>query len=121
MTKFYTSLLSRKVLSIPLKFYFKNGKFINGQVNWFIKINVSVEVFFTATVSVTDQFWLIILHVKRMGSAKWIVDLCNTLKDYKEMAVNGFRSVRITKAIENAKYMVEKVENSSREFGCQTL
>ena len=56
-----------------------------------------------------------------MGSAKWIVDLCNTLKDYKEMAINGFRSVRITEAIENAKYMVEKVENSSREFGCQTL
>ena len=27
------------------------------------------------------------------------------------MAVNGFRSVRITEAIENAKDIVEKVEN----------
>ena len=46
-----------------------------------------------------------------MGSAKWIVDLCNTLKDYKEMAVNGFRNARITESIENARDMVEKVEN----------
>ena len=34
---------------------------MNGQVNWFIKININVEVFFffTTTVSVPDQFWLI--------------------------------------------------------------
>ena len=57
LTKFYTSPLSRKDLSIPLKFYFKNGKLINGQVNWLMKINVNVQVFFfTATVSVTDRF-----------------------------------------------------------------
>ena len=112
LTKFYTSPLSRKDLSIPLKFYFKNGKLINGQVNWLMKINVNVQVFFfTATVSVTDRFWLISRHVKRMGSAKWIVDLYNTLKDYKEMAVNGFRNARITESIENARDMVEKVEN----------
>ena len=60
LTKFYTSQVSQKALFIPLKFYFKNRKLINGQVNWFIKINVNVEVFFfTTTVSVTDQFWLI--------------------------------------------------------------
>ena len=45
------------------------------------------------------------LHVK------WIVDLHYTLKDDKEMAINGFRSAGITKAIENAKDMVEKLEN----------
>ena len=32
---------------------------INNKVSWFIKINVNVDVFFTNTVSVTDQFWLI--------------------------------------------------------------
>ena len=34
---------------------------MNGQINWFIKINIHVEVFFffNATVCVTDQFWLI--------------------------------------------------------------
>ena len=59
LTKFYTSQVIQKALSIPLKFYFQNRKLINGQVNWFIKINVSVEAlffFFTATVSLTDRF-----------------------------------------------------------------
>ena len=44
--------------------YFKNRKLVNGQVNWFVKINASVDVFFffTANVSVTDQFWLISRH-----------------------------------------------------------
>ena len=43
------------------EFCFKNRNLINGQVNWFIKINVNVEVFFIfiTTVGVTDQFWLI--------------------------------------------------------------
>ena len=62
LTKFYISQVIQKALSIPLKFYFQNRKLINGQVNWFIKINVSVEAlffFFTATVSLTDRFWLI--------------------------------------------------------------
>ena len=62
MTKFYTTHESQKALFIPLKFCFKNRKLINGPVNWFIKITVKVEVFFfffTTTVSVTDQFWLI--------------------------------------------------------------
>ena len=59
-TKFYTSQVSQKALFIPLKFYFKNRNLINGQVNWFIKINVNGEVFFfTSSASVTDQFWLI--------------------------------------------------------------
>ena len=49
--------LATSALFTPLKFYFKN--LINGQVNWFIKIVLYVEVvfFFTTTVSVTDQFW----------------------------------------------------------------
>ena len=61
LTKFYTSHVFQEALFIPLKFYFKKRKLINGHVNWFIKINVNVEVFFffTTTVSVTDQFWLI--------------------------------------------------------------
>ena len=46
MTKFYTSKVSQKILFIPLNFYFKNRKLINGQFNWFIKFNVNVEVFF---------------------------------------------------------------------------
>ena len=29
--------------------------------------------------------------IKRLY-AKWIIDLCNTLKDDKEMVINGFRS-----------------------------
>ena len=43
--------------------------------------------------------------------AKWIVDLHNTLKDDKEMAINVFRSAGITEAFKNAKDMVEKNEN----------
>ena len=42
---------------------------------------------------------------------KWIVDFHYTLKDDKEMAINGFRSAGITKAIQNAKDMVENLEN----------
>ena len=42
---------------------------------------------------------------------KWIVDFHYTLKDDKEMAINGFRSAGITKAIDNAKDMVENLEN----------
>ena len=58
MTKFYISQVSQKALFITLKFYFKKRKLINGQVNWFIKINLNVKVFFffTTTVSVTDKF-----------------------------------------------------------------
>ena len=61
LTKFYTSRVSQKALFIPLKLFFKNRKLINGQVNWIIKINLNVEVFFffNTTFSVTDQFWLI--------------------------------------------------------------
>ena len=51
------------------------------------------------------------LSVIKPLHAKWIVDRYNTLKDYKEMAINGFRSAGITEAIENAKDMVENVEN----------
>ena len=46
--------------------------------------------------------------------AKWIVDLHNTLKDDKEMAINVFRSAGITD--ENAKGIVEKVKNHFKEF-----
>ena len=55
------------------------------------------------------------LSVIKPLHAKWIVDLYNTLKDDKEMAINGFRSAGITEAIENSKYMVEKVENPFEE------
>ena len=51
------------------------------------------------------------LSVIKPLHAKWIVDLHYTLKDDKEMTINGFRSAGITKAIENAKDMVEKLEN----------
>ena len=46
---------------------------------------------------------------------EWIVDLYSTRKDDKEMAINGFRSAGITKAIENAKVMVEKTKNPFKE------
>ena len=39
----------------------------------------------------------------------------NTLKDDMEMARNGFRRPGITEAIENAKDIVEKVENLFKE------
>ena len=55
------------------------------------------------------------LSVIKPLHAKLIVDLYNTLKDDKEMAVNGFRSARIAEAIENSKDMVEKVENPFKE------
>ena len=51
------------------------------------------------------------LSVIKPLHAKWIVDLHNTLKDDKEMAANGFRS----ETIENAKDMLEKVENPFKE------
>ena len=51
------------------------------------------------------------LSVIKPLHAKWIVDLHYTLKDDKIMTINGFRSAGITKAIENAKDMVEKLEN----------
>ena len=99
--------------------------------------------FFTTTVSVTDQFRLISciswfasevskqlragmaaadvkvslkLSVIKTLYAKWIVDLYNTIKDDKEMAINSFRSAGIAEAIENAKGMVEKVENPFKEI-----
>ena len=55
------------------------------------------------------------LSVIKPLHAKWIVDLYNTLKDDKEMAISGFRSAGITEAIENAKVMVEKIENPFKE------
>ena len=48
--------------------------------------------------------------------AKWIVDLFNILIDDKEMAINSFRSARITEAIEDAKDMVEKIEKPFKEI-----
>ena len=55
------------------------------------------------------------LSVIKPQHVKWIVDLYNTLKDDKERAINGFRSAGITEAIENAKDVVEKVENPFKE------
>ena len=48
------------------------------------------------------------------------MDLQNALKDDKEMAINDFRSARITEAIENGKDMAEKVENLSTKFDSKT-
>ena len=47
--------------------------------------------------------------------AKWIFDLYNTLKDDREMAINGFRSAGIIEALENAKDMVETSENPFKQ------
>ena len=58
---------------------------------------------------------LLLNSVIRPLHAKWIVDLHNTLKDDKEMAISGYRSAGITQGIENAKDMVEKVENPFKE------
>ena len=55
------------------------------------------------------------LSVIKPLHAKWIVDLYNTLKDNKELAINGFRSTATNEAIENAKVIVEKVENPFKE------
>ena len=55
------------------------------------------------------------LSVVKSRHAKWIVDLYNTLKGDKEMAINGFRGAGITESIDNAKDMVEKVENPFKE------
>ena len=55
------------------------------------------------------------LSVIKPIHAKWIVYLYNTLKDDKEMEINGFRIAGTTEAIENAKDMVEKIENPFKE------
>ena len=55
------------------------------------------------------------LSVIKPLHAKWIVDLYNTLKDNKKMTINSFKSLGITETIENAKDMVEKVENPFKE------
>ena len=53
--------------------------------------------------------------------AKWIIDLYNTLKDDKKMAINGFRNAGISEAIENAKDMEKKLSTLSRKFDCKTF
>ena len=55
------------------------------------------------------------LSVIKPLHSKWIVDLYNTLKYDKEMEKNGFSSAGITETIENAKDMVEKIENPYKE------
>ena len=40
----------------------------------------------------------------------------HSFKDDEQMAINGFRSAGITEAIENAKGIVEIVENTFKEF-----
>ena len=51
------------------------------------------------------------LSVIKPLHVKWIVNLYNTLKDDGEIAINGLRRAEIAEALENAKNMVEKVEN----------
>ena len=55
------------------------------------------------------------LSVIKPLHAKWIVNLYNTLKDDGEIAINGLRRAEIAEALENAKNMVEKVENPLKE------
>ena len=59
--------------------------------------------------------WILKLSVIKPLHRKWIFHLYNTLKDDKEMAINGFRSAGITETIENGKVMVEKVGNPFKE------
>ena len=40
----------------------------------------------------------------------------HSFKDDEQMTINGFRSAGITEAIENAKDIVEIVENTFKEF-----
>ena len=55
------------------------------------------------------------LSIIKLLHVKLIVHLYNSLKDDKEVTINGFRSAGITEAIENVKDMVEKFENSFKE------
>ena len=48
--------------------------------------------------------------------AKWIVDLHHYLKVEKAIILSGFRAAGISKAIENAKSITEKVENLFKEL-----
>ena len=82
LIKFYTSQVSQKAFIIPCKFCFKNRKLINSQVNWFIKINVNAQVFsifFTTTVSVIDQIWLINAAQPYYG----MINLITFFKDFR--------------------------------------
>ena len=93
----------------------KAGKsFISDKYNSWLANEVSKQL--RAQKAAADVKVSLKLSVIRSLHAKWIVDLYNTLKDDKKMAINGFRSAGITEAIENVKVMVEKVENFFKEF-----
>ena len=101
-----------KPLDISVK---KAGKsFISDKYNSWLANEVSKQL--RAQKAAADVKVSLKLSVIRSLHAKWIVDLYNTLKDDKKMAINGFRSAGITEAIENVKVMVEKVENFFKEF-----
>ena len=96
----------QKALFIPLKFYFKNRKLINGQNNWFIKISVNVEVFFfTTTVSVTDQLWLI---SRRKFPFFNYLSLPNpTQRDYGIINLIIFEDIRYLIFIQEKKWLIK--------------
>ena len=55
------------------------------------------------------------LSVIKPLHAKWIVDLLSFLKDDKEKTMNGFRAAGITETVNDAKNVIERVENSFME------
>ena len=59
--------------------------------------------------SIIDVKVSLLSSVVKTLHAKWIVNLYHHLKADKEMIVNGFRAAGISKAIENAHYITEKV------------
>ena len=64
--------------------------------------------FLTDQLTAADVKVSLKICVIKLPHAQWIVDLYNTLKDDKEMAINDFRSAGITEAIENAIDRVKK-------------
>ena len=90
------------------------NSFISDKYNFWLANKVSKQL--RAEKAAAD---VIKLSVIKPLHAKWIVDLYNTLKDNKELAINGFRSAATNEAIENAKVIVEKVENPFKEFDCK--
>ena len=61
-----------------------------------IRVNKAAKSF------ISDKCVSLKLSVIKPLHVKWIVDLYNTLKDDKEIVINGFRSAGIAEAIENA-------------------
>ena len=87
--------------------------FISDKYNFWLANKMSKQL--TAGNVATDVKVSLKLPVIKRLHANWIVDLYNTLTDDNEMAINSFRSARITEVTENAKNLVEKVEKPFKE------